>query len=630
MSEAERYAEFLVRKLAAVGASGFEPKRMAGKLFPFQRDLVTWALRRGRSAIFASTGLGKTRMQVEWARQVCTHTNGSVLILAPLAVAAQTVAEAQSVGVRVTLCREGADVRPGINITNYERMHKFDAREFSGVVLDESSCIKHHTSKTLALMIEAFGSTPYKLCATATPAPNDYTELGTHAEFLGVCTQQEMLAEFFCHDGGETQVWRLKGHARGLFWRWVASWGAMVRTPADLGYAEGNYHLPPLSVEQHIIQVENHKIFATGDLFGGGSKSLMERRQARKASLTDRATACAKLIMECTCRPQSQKRNDWSTCRTSSAESETIQNIEPSTRRTENGQRNLSTERRPSENTVAPPMSTDSPCFERSGRATRGIESVNTASACGAFTDSATANMTPCSPARAADAQSAEAMPPTINTTDSALITAIPLVASEGSCVGSVISESADSGTTRISQRGPPCTCGRSERWVVWVDLNAEQDALEDAFGDECFSVYGSLDIDEKEDRLNRFISGERRILLGKPSIFGFGLNLQMCARMAFVGLTDSWEAYFQAIRRCWRFGQTRPVEVHVYASELEGEVVKNLERKAADAEKMSEELSIETADAVKAQMHGVARLRTVANHTQPTTLPEWLRTRGA
>jgi superfamily II DNA or RNA helicase len=462
------YSAFLARKLAVVAPSGFEPKKSKVPLFPFQGDLVAWALRRGRAAIFAATGLGKTRMQLEWARQVCAHTKGSVLILAPLAVAAQTVAEGASVGVPVALCRDGADVRPGINIANYERLHKFDPGSFRGIVLDESSCIKHHTAKTFDLLVQAFGRTDYKLCATATPAPNDYTELGTHAEFLGVCSRAEMLAEFFCHDGGETQVWRLKGHARRQFWKWVSSWGALVRTPADLGYAEDGYRLPPLSVEQHILKVDVREVLATGDLFGGGSRSLMDRRRARKDSLEARTVACAKLVME------------------------------------------------------------------------------------------------------------------------------------------------------------------SSERWVVWCDLNSEQDALEKLFGDECISVYGALDIDEKESRLARFVAGERRILLGKPSIFGFGLNLQMCARMAFVGLTDSWESYFQAVRRCWRFGQTRPVEVHVYASELEGAVVDNIERKAEDAERMAQELSAETAAAVRNEVRGVVRLRAESGATKPLTRPEWLQERGA
>lgn len=465
MSDA--YAKFLSQKLAAPDASGFEPGPVSPGLFPFQKDLVRWALRRGKAAIFASTGLGKTRMQLEWARQVVDQTGGTVLVLAPLAVASQTKAEGASVGVDVTLCREMADVGLGVNITNYERVHKFNASEFAGVVLDESSCIKHFGSKTLKQLLEAFGGTSYRLCATATPAPNDFTELGTHAEFLGVCSRQEMLAEFFCHDGGETQVWRLKGHARGLFWRWVSSWGALVRTPSDLGYPEGKYNLPALKVEQHTIQVDVRDVFASGELFPSENQSLMERRANRKASVDDRVAACA----------------------------------------------------------------------------------------------------------------------------------------------------------ARVNASKEP--------WVVWCDLNSESKALLSAIPD-AIEVTGSDDIDEKEKRLRDFQEGRVRVLITKPSIAGFGLNWQHCARMSFVGLTDSWESYFQAVRRCWRFGQTRDVEVNIYASEMEGAVVKNLERKAIDAERMAEELGRETAAAVKAALGTSKRLNTTGDHSQKLKTPKWLQTRGA
>ena len=466
MSDA--YSEFLAGKLADAKPCGFDAPRIGGALFPFQRELTRWALQRGRAAIFASTGLGKTRMQLAWASAVNRETKWPVLILAPLAVAQQTVHEGAEVGVKVALCREAADVQHGVNITNYERIHRFDASVFRGVVLDESSCIKHFNSKTLSQLVAAFGQTPYRLCATATPAPNDYTELGTHAEFLGVCTREEMLAEFFCHDGGETQVWRLKGHAQRKFWSWVSSWGALVRTPADLGHDASAYALPPLDIRQHTIESSNAEIHAaTGELFAGGSQSLMERRAARKSSLPARVAECAGLV-------------------------------------------NAS-----------------------------------------------------------------------------------------------------------------------KESWVIWCDLNAEADALREAIP-EAVEVRGSDDIDEKEQRLNDFAAGKIRILITKSSIAGFGLNWQHCARMAFVGVNDSWESYFQAIRRCWRFGQTRPVEVHVFASELEGAVVQNLERKGLDAESMGEALAKETAVAVREVTMGQRRLTSNQNHGEQFRAPSFLVTRGA
>lgn len=457
------YHDFVAKKLTRAPATGLaEAPELSAHLFPFQKDLVRWALKRGRAAIFAATGLGKTRMELEWARHVSAHTNRPVLILAPLAVAQQTVAEGARMGMDVTLCRSGEDVSDGVNVANYERLHRFDCGQFGGVVLDESSIIKHHDAKTLGLMMQAFGQTAFKLCATATPAPNDYTELGTHAEFLGVCTRAEMLSEFFCHDGGETQVWRIKGHARQAFWKFVSTWGALLRTPSDLGYEDGGYKLPPLNVEQHIIPADVSTVRAAGLLFAEEANTLSERRDARRATINARVRECAALVN---------------------------------------------------------------------------------------------------------------------------------------------------------SDRQP---------WIVWCDLNAESEALREAI-QEALEVRGSDDLDDKENKLRAFANGQARVLVTKPSIAGFGLNWQHCARVAFVGVTDSWESYFQAVRRCWRFGQKRPVNVHIFASELEGEVVRNLQRKESDAERMSRELSAETGDALRNEVLGQTRQTREYNPTITIKLPRWL-----
>ncbi len=427
-------------------------------MFPHQTDLVRWSLRRGRAAIFADTGLGKTRMQIAWADQVRRSTGGDVLILAPLAVAAQTVREAADVGVSVAHVREPQDIQPGINITNYDRLHKFDPERFSAVVLDESSIIKHHTSKTLAALLDAFRSTEYKLCATATPAPNDWTELGNHAEFLGVCTQQEMLAEYFVHDGGETQTWRLKKHARKMFWRWVASWGAMVRSPADLGHDGSRYELPPLHVVQHTIETPN----AGFGLFQDEAQTLMERRQARRDSVSARVSACADIV----------------------------------------------------------------------------------------------------------------------NASD--------------------------------------------EPWVVWCDLNAEGDALESAIRG-AVQVAGADDNDVKERRLIAFAGGDHRVMVSKPSICGFGLNWQHCRNIAFVGVTDSFESYYQAVRRCWRFGQSREVTVHIFASDREGAVVANLQRKETDARAMADAMSAETLESIRAEVLGNQRMTNTYQPRAAVRVPSFL-----
>ena len=457
------YEAFVAGKLAHQSATGLpNVPPLSSSLAPFQCDLVAWALKRGRAAVFAATGLGKTRMQIEWARHVADHAGGQVLILAPLAVAQQTVAEAASIGVDASVARDRFSVGR-ITVTNYDRLHKFDCSVFTGVVLDESSIIKHHDAKTLGLLLAAFRDTPYKLCATATPAPNDFTELGTHAEFLGVCSRTEMLAEFFCHDGGDTSVWRLKGHARGAFWKWVASWGALVRAPSDLGYEDGAYALPPLVHHEHLIAVPQETVFGTGFLFAQEAAGLMARRQARRDSMRERVEAC------------------------------------------------------------------------------------------------------------------------------------VAQVAAEP-----------------------------DEPWVVWCDLNDESKALASAIPG-AIEITGSMNIEAKEAALVSFGRGEKRVLVSKPKICGFGLNWQHAARMAFVGVTDSWESYFQAVRREWRFGQRRPVEVHIFASEAEGAVVKNLRRKEEAAQEMAAALSRETGAMVREQVYGLKR-ETNVYHAPRLEMPSWLR----
>jgi hypothetical protein len=455
------YQAFVTRKLTRVPPTGLASVPLLHEsLFPFQRDLVGWALRRGRAALFADTGLGKSRMQLEWAR----HIPGDVLVLAPLAVAHQTAFEGGGIGIQVKVCRDGADVVPGVNITNYDRLHRFDTKRFAGVVLDESSIIKHHDAATLAELMEAFAATPFKLCATATPSPNDYTELGTHAEFLGVCTRSEMLSEFFVHDGGETQVWRLKGHAKKAFWRWVASWAALLRKPGDLGYDDTGYVLPELHIEHHVIAADDASVKAAGMLFAAPAQTLAERRAARKASLDGRVRECAQMV---------------------------------------------NADRQP---------------------------------------------------------------------------------------------------------------------WIVWCDLNDESTALTAAI-DGAIEVRGSDDADVKEQRLRAFADGSARVLVSKPSICGFGLNWQHCARMAFVGVTDSWERFYQAVRRSWRFGQKREVWVHIFASELEGAIVANLRRKEADAVAMAEQLSAETAAAVKAEVGGLVRSTNEYSPSVAMRVPAWVST---
>lgn len=403
------YQEYLRNKRIIHKSTGIDADRktLSPLLFDFQKDLVWWSLKKGRAALFASTGLGKTFMQVEWAQKVHEHTGGNVLMLAPLAVSMQTVREAAKLGITVNPCRKQSDVKPGVNITNYEMLGHFDPESFTGVVIDESSILKSFDGKLRQQITESFSNTPFRLSATATPAPNDYMELGTQAEFLGVIRRSEMLAMFFTHDGSDTSKWRLKGHAQKRFWEWVASWAAVVTKPSDLGYEDGKFNLPELTV--HEVMIESGQPL-DGALFTVEAVGLAEQRAAAKQTMQDRVNACAEMV----------------------------------------------------------------------------------------------------------------------NSSD--------------------------------------------KSFLVWCNLNSESDALKRAIPD-AVEVKGSDSNEHKERAALGFANGEIRVLVSKPSIFGFGLNFQICNQMAFVGLSHSFEQYYQAVRRCWRFGQDNPVDVHIITSDLEGQL---------------------------------------------------------
>ena len=336
------YHEFIHRKSQLDGAFGFEPLWMPDFLFPFQAALDEWAIRRGRAAIFADTGMGKTIVQLVWAENVVHHTNGRVLILTPIAVGAQTVAEGERFGVQVTRTRDGKGIAgAGIYVTNYEQLHRYDPADFVGLVCDESSILKHHTGATQKAVTRFASKLPYRLLATATAAPNDYTELGTSSEALGEMGCTEMLARFFKFDengrgariedvkaaraanaigkgegkinsgmfrpqkGGDTFAklayrvaqniakWRLKGHAETAFWKWIASWARACRRPSDLGFSDEGYQLPTLTEREHVVIA---KTLPDGMLFARPAFGLSEEREERRRTLSDRVERVAELV----------------------------------------------------------------------------------------------------------------------------------------------------------------------------------------------------------------------------------------------------------------------------------------------------------------------------------------------
>lgn len=420
------YLDFIQSKTAKTHEIGFavDPATLGHKLMPFQSECVARCLRWGRGLIAADCGLGKTPMQLVWAEKMHEHTGRDVLIFAPLAVAQQTQREGVKFGVPVKVCRTQADVAPGVNITNYEMIEHFDPSHFGALVLDESGILKGYGSKTRKALGQFTDCIPYRLCCTATPAPNDLIEIINHAEFLGVMQGKEIIATYFIQDGNTTHKWRLKGHAKHDFWAWVSSWAIAVRRPSDLGFENGAFTLPALNIIQHTVDGHINEGFLTPM----EAQTLMERAQARRESKDERVSKAAELA-----------------------------------------------------------NATDRP-------------------------------------------------------------------------------------------------------FLVWCDLNSESEALHKAIPDSV-EVKGSDSIDHKIDAMIGFAEGRYRCLVAKPSICGFGMNFQICADMAFVGLSDSFERYYQAVRRCWRFGQTKPVNAHIICAETEGAVVSNIERKERESSEMMEQI---------------------------------------
>ena len=289
------YRQFLARKHLVTKPSGFDisADNILPTLFPWQRDIVAWALRRGRAALWEDCGLGKTIQQLEWSRVICESTGGKVLILCPLAVAQQTRREADKFGVQaeVVVARDQSHVGRQITITNYERLHLFDTSEFVGVVLDESSCLKAYTGKTKQQLIRDFTATPYKLACSATPAPNDRLELGNHSEFLGIMPSNEMIARWFINNSMKCGGYVLRPYAAKEFWRWIASWAICIGKPSDLGHDDNGFVIPPLRIHEHVVDDDS---FVLGKDYSDVSATTVHRE--KRAVLSQRADCVAELV----------------------------------------------------------------------------------------------------------------------------------------------------------------------------------------------------------------------------------------------------------------------------------------------------------------------------------------------
>lgn len=294
------YEDFLFAKLHTGLNYGFDPVWMPDSLFDFQKSLVEWACLKGRAAIFADCGLGKTAMQLTWAENVARKTNNRVLVLTPLAVAFQTVAEGQKFGIEVVHRRAGIEASDRVVVTNYERLHHFTPEDFTGVVCDESSILKNFDGETRKAVTDFMRKRPYRLLCTATAAPNDYIELGTSSEALGHLGAQDMLNKFFKKSQATTSArqehmagfFTLRPHAKHDFWRWVCSWARAVRKPSDLGYNDGSFHLPPLNIRQHVVRAKRPR---DGYLFDLPAVGLAEQRSDLRRTIDERCEMAADL-----------------------------------------------------------------------------------------------------------------------------------------------------------------------------------------------------------------------------------------------------------------------------------------------------------------------------------------------
>lgn len=634
------YESFIKRKASEDVVSGFDPQDLGSHLFDFQAAIVEWACKRGRAAIFADTGLGKTAMQTEWARQVTEHTGGMVLIAAPLCVAQQTVEEASKFGIRIQYCRKPEDIHQNtrIVITNYEMLDKFDPADFVGIVLDESSILKSHTSKTRALIIEMFQRTPYRLSCTATPSPNDHMELGNQAEFLGVMTAVEMLAMFFVHDGGDTSQWRLKGHGKTRFWEWMATWSICIRNPADLGFDGSAYILPGLQMHEHIVESTDA---LEGQLFAGIAQTLTERRKAKKDSKDERVKKVLLIIksenaklaalykgaangLETRTRDQSEVAGgcesgaeDKTTCiskREPREEQGSSQGIHEIVLCGESGEVHKAQTGEPSE---AQRETSNGICREP------GAERKN---------------QSPGERVECCESRQAEGFETSEDTRDQQsrflgnignseqLLRDLRVhvgeawvdVASGGSlpCDGqdsrAALHELQPSSREIQGQlcQHPDGGYVPSKKFIVWCHLNSEQDAIFSALkaeGISAVSIQGSTPSDKRIEWEHDWRLGNTQVLISKPSVFGWGMNWQHCHDMVFAGLDDSYESFYQAIRRCHRFGQHHIVDVHLVSAESEGAVKANLERKQAQADDMAQSMVDHMRELTKQKIKGAA-----------------------
>lgn len=627
------YQAFLQAKRVTVPSVGFEVSAdlINPKLFKFQRDIVRWALHLGRAALFANVGLGKTGMQLEWARWVAQHTGRPVLILAPLAVAPQTVREGQKFGIEVYQVQQGNHIDiihqrgtgdERIFITNYDNIHKFDVSIFAGIVLDESSILKHY-SKTFFALVEMFMNTPYKLCCTATPAPNDFVEFGNHAMFLGIMHFKDMLARWFVGEGDIARKARLKHHAEADFWRWLTSWAVCISKPSDLGdeYDMPGYDLPALNVVEHRLaapQASIDRAWSKGQLLPDDSTSATQFHKVKRESLPQRVEKVVQIIErgwgfsladdceESKCgslnmlKPANKntkmtQMNELEDANKAERQKKTQNTCEHTTANTRKSSRNTpkNTEmpRTPHvENDTKTTQNTAKKLKPRSKAETRNLNSTDTYDTNSELTSPPTSqSLNP----KTGAVPFAEQQWETSQGEDSMLTTVTKLELSEDYYAPTAILDLANSETTlNYSVEQSNISLNGLNPYIVWCHTDYEQRALEDVLGDYAISVFGSLSPKEKENRVMDWLSSKKPILISKPSILGMGLNMQLCNQAIYVGVDFSFETTFQSMGRIYRYGQQRDVYIDMIYAETEGNVLQILQSKQIAFQEMQAKMS--------------------------------------
>lgn len=645
----DEYAEFLHAKSQLGGLHGFDPVWMPDFLFPFQQSLLTWAILKGRAAMFADCGLGKTPMQLVWAENVVRRTNRPVLVLTPLAVAAQTLREAEKFGIEAARSAGGAPSGK-IMVTNYEKLHHFDPDDFAGVVCDESSAIKMFSGERQKAVTQFMRKMPFRLLCTATAAPNDYIELGTSAEALGELGRMDMLARFFKNDENSLHPiwwgarWRLKKHGEMAFWRWVCSWARAVRKPSDLGFDNEGFALPPLTVNEHIVH--NNAAFH-GQLFPVQAVTLQEQREERRVTLKDRCESVRRLVMDhdmsmiwCHLNTEGdelakiipnaiqvggsdtdefkEKAVEWFTGRLCVCDDamfalklaswqKDLKTIGSDiTKNTENN------DYQPPTNMGVPTLMSESPTTLNTTKKTR-----------------RNGKGEPLSKPRKFLPEDEKNTPLILNTERKYQIRSRRNASSIPKQDGPTISKDSEFPSTITilcsQDKGvdvPYVGC------LIWeieeINDTTSIIVMPQAASEDCCAANAILALDCSKTTQNssnepQCICGHQsgiRRLISKPQMLGLGLNLQMCQHMT-VFPSHSFEQYYQGVRRCWRFGQKFPVTVDIITTEGEMGVLKNLQRKSDAADAMF--------DILVTEMNNAIRIERNERKTGEMELPAWL-----